>query len=123
MAEFLEKHAAGETVLFPGLASFPQAELAKKQMSLPGAIISFEVKGGMAAGKKLLNNLQLLSISVSLGDAETLIQHPASMTHSAYSPEERLASNISDGLIRLSVGLENVEDIIADLKQGLDQLI
>ncbi|HHV86449.1 MAG TPA: methionine gamma-lyase [Petrimonas sp.] len=123
VAEFLERHAAVETVLFPGLASFPQFELAKKQMSLPGAIISFEVKGGMAAGKKLLNNLQLLSISVSLGDAETLIQHPASMTHSAYSPEERLASNISDGLIRLSVGLENVEDIIADLKQGLDQLI
>ncbi|MEA5063539.1 MAG: methionine gamma-lyase [Petrimonas sp.] len=123
VAEFLERHAAVETVLFPGLASFPQFELARKQMSLPGAIISFEVKGGMAAGKKLLNNLQLLSISVSLGDAETLIQHPASMTHSAYSPEERLASNISDGLIRLSVGLENVEDIIADLKQGLDQLI
>ncbi|MEA4903234.1 MAG: methionine gamma-lyase [Petrimonas sp.] len=123
VAEFLERHAAVETVLFPGLVSFPQFELAKKQMSLPGAIISFEVKGGMAAGKKLLNNLQLLSISVSLGDAETLIQHPASMTHSAYSPEERLASNISDGLIRLSVGLENVEDIIADLKQGLDQLI
>jgi methionine-gamma-lyase len=122
VAEFLEKHAAVETVLFPGLASFPQAELAKKQMSLPGAIISFEVKGGIEAGKKLLNRLQLLTISVSLGDAETLIQHPASMTHSAYSPEERLAGDISDGLIRLSVGLENATDIIADLKQGLDGL-
>ncbi|CAK7025016.1 MAG: L-methionine gamma-lyase [Petrimonas sp.] len=122
VAEFLEKHAAVETVLFPGLASFPQAELAKKQMSLPGAIISFEVKGGIEAGKKLLNRLQLLTISVSLGDAETLIQHPASMTHSAYSPEERLAGDISDGLIRLSVGLENTTDIIADLKQGLDGL-
>jgi methionine-gamma-lyase len=122
VAEFLEKHAAVETVLFPGLASFPQAELAKKQMSLPGAIISFEVKGGIEAGKKLLNSLQLLTISVSLGDAETLIQHPASMTHSAYSPEERLAGDISDGLIRLSVGLENATDIIADLKQGLDGL-
>ena len=91
-------------------------------MSLPGAMISFEVKGGMEAGKKLLNSLQLLTISVSLGDAETLIQHPASMTHAAYSQEERLAGDISDGLIRLSVGLENVEDIIADLKQGLDRL-
>lgn len=91
-------------------------------MLLPGAIISFEVKGGVEAGKKLLNNLQLLSISVSLGDAETLIQHPASMTHSSYSPKERFAGNISDGLIRLSVGLENSEDIIADLEQGLNKL-
>lgn len=123
VAEFLEKHPAVEKVLFPGLASFPQFELAKKQMSLPGAIISCEIKGGVDAGKKLLNNLQLIAISVSLGDAETLIQHPASMTHSTYSPEERLASNISDGLIRLSVGLENTEDIIADLKQGLDKLL
>lgn len=122
VAEFLEKHASVETVLFPGLASFPQFALAKKQMLLPGAIISFEVKGGVEAGKKLLNNLQLLSISVSLGDAETLIQHPASMTHSSYSPKERFAGNISDGLIRLSVGLENSEDIIADLEQGLNKL-
>ena len=91
-------------------------------MSLPGAIISFEVKGGMEAGKKLLNNFRLIAISVSLGDAETLIQHPASMTHSTYSPEERQASDIGDGLIRLSVGLENAEDIIADLKQGLDSI-
>ncbi len=122
VAEFLEGHPAVATVLFPGLKSFPQYELAKKQMSLPGAIISFEVKGGMEAGKKLLNNLRLLSISVSLGDTETLIQHPTSMTHSSYSPEERAMGNISDGLIRISVGLENVQDIIADLRQGLDRL-
>lgn len=122
VAEFLEKHPAVESILYPGLPSFPQYDLAKRQMSLPGAMISFEVKGGMEAGKKLLNSLQLLTISVSLGDAETLIQHPASMTHAAYSQEERLAGDISDGLIRLSVGLENVEDIIADLKQGLDRL-
>lgn len=122
VAEFLEQHPAVESVLFPGLASFPQFELVKKQMSLPGAIISFEVKGGIEAGKKLLNSLHIIAISVSLGDAETLIQHPASMTHSTYSPEERLASDISDGLIRLSVGLENAKDIIADLKQGLDGL-
>lgn len=123
VAEFLESHPAVESVLYPGLKSFPQYELAKRQMSLPGGIISFEVKGGMEAGKKLLNNLHMLVIAVSLGDAETLIQHPASMTHSPYTPEERAASGISEGLIRLSVGLENVEDIIADLKQSLDQLI
>lgn len=122
VAEFLGSHPKIESVLYPGLKSFPQYELAKKQMSLPGGIISFEVKGGIEAGKKLLNSLQLLVISVSLGDAETLIQHPASMTHSPYSPEERQASDISDGLIRLSVGLENAEDIIADLKQSLDKL-
>ncbi len=122
VAEFLVKHPAVASVSFPGLPSFPQYELAKKQMKLPGAMIAFEVKGGMEAGKKMVNNLHLLTISVSLGDAETLIQHPASMTHSPYSPEERAASNISDGLIRISVGLENVEDIIADLKQSLDKL-
>ena len=77
----------------------------------------------MEAGKKLLNNLHMLVIAVSLGDAETLIQHPASMTHSPYTPEERAASGISEGLIRISVGLENAEDIIADLKQSLDKLV
>jgi methionine-gamma-lyase len=120
VAEFLEDHPAVENVLYPGLPSFPQYELAKQQMSLPGGMIAFEVKGGIEAGKKLLNRLKMLVISVSLGDAETLIQHPASMTHSPYTPEERKASDISDGLVRISVGLENVEDIIADLKQALD---
>lgn len=122
IAEFLEKQPAVESVLFPGLPSFPQYEVAKSQMSLPGAIISFQVKGGLEAGKKLLNNLKLLAISVSLGDAETLIQHPASMTHSTYSPEERMEADIADGLVRLSVGLENVEDIIEDLKQSMEKL-
>ena len=122
VAEFLETHPAVETVLFPGLPSFPQYELAKRQMSLPGAMIAFEVKGGIDAGKKLLNSLEMLKISVSLGDAETLIQHPASMTHSPYTPEERKASNISEGLVRISIGLENVEDIVADLKKALDKL-
>lgn len=123
VAEFLEKHPAVESVLFPGLPSFPQYEIAKRQMSLPGAMIAFEVKGGIEAGKKLLNSLKMLVISVSLGDAETLIQHPASMTHSPYTPEERKASNISEGLVRISVGLENVEDIIADLETALDALV
>ncbi|MGI5999092.1 MAG: PLP-dependent transferase, partial [Lutispora sp.] len=102
--------------------SFPQYELAKKQMRLPGAMIAFEVKGGVEAGKKLMNNVKLCTLAVSLGDAETLIQHPASMTHSPYTPEERAASGISDGLVRLSVGLEDAEDIIADLKAVLDTL-
>ncbi|HTN68149.1 MAG TPA: methionine gamma-lyase [Dysgonamonadaceae bacterium] len=123
VAEFLEQHSAVDCILFPGLASFPQYELAQQQMSLPGAMIAFEVKGGIKSGKKLLNSLKMLVISVSLGDTETLIQHPASMTHSPYTPEERQASNISEGLVRISVGLENVEDIISDLKAALDGLI
>lgn len=122
VAEFLESHPAIDKVLFPGLPSFPQYELAQSQMKLPGAMIAFEVKGGIEAGKKLLNSLKLLKISVSLGDAETLIQHPASMTHSPYTPEERKAGNISEGLVRISVGLENVEDIINDLRTALDGL-
>ena len=120
VAEFLEQHPAVENVLFPGLQSFPQYDLAQQQMSLPGAMIAFEVKGGIEAGKKLLNSLEMIVISVSLGDAETLIQHPASMTHSPYTPDERQASNISEGLVRISVGLENAEDIIADLEQALN---
>lgn len=119
VAEFLETHAAVDHILFPGLTSFPQYDLAKHQMKLPGAMIAFEVKGGIEAGKKLLNSLEMLKISVSLGDAETLIQHPASMTHSPYTPEERKASDIEEGLVRISVGLENVEDIISDLKRAL----
>lgn len=122
VAEFLEKHPAVESILYPGLPSFPQYDLAKRQMKLPGAMIAFEVKGGIEAGKKLLNSLEMLIISVSLGDAETLIQHPASMTHSPYTPEERKECNISEGLVRISVGLENPEDIIADLKRALDVL-
>ena len=122
IANFLSEHPGVEAVLYPGLISFPQYELAKRQMSLPGGMISFEVKGGIEAGKKLLNSLQMIAISVSLGDVETMIQHPASMTHSTYTAEERKASDIADGLIRLSVGLESAEDIIADLKQALDKL-
>ncbi|MDO4789687.1 MAG: methionine gamma-lyase [Porphyromonas sp.] len=122
VAEFLEKHPQVSSISYPGLESFPQRDLVKKYMSLPGGMISFELKGGMEAGKKLINAMQMCKVAVSLGDAETLIQHPASMTHSPYSPEERAEANISEGLVRLSVGLEDPEDIIADLKQGLDAL-
>ncbi|AOT72463.1 methionine gamma-lyase [Geosporobacter ferrireducens] len=122
VAEFLASHPAVESIAYPGLKSFPQYELAKKQMKLPGAMIAFEVKGGLEAGKKLMNTVELCTLAVSLGDTETLIQHPASMTHSPYSPEERTECDISEGLVRISVGLENPEDIISDLKKALDQL-
>lgn len=121
IADFLNKHPKVEKVYYPGLESHPGYEIAKKQMKDFGAMISFELKGGFEAGKTLLNNLKLCSLAVSLGDTETLIQHPASMTHSPYTKEEREAAGITDGLVRLSVGLENVEDIIADLEQGLEK--
>ncbi len=92
-------------------------------MSLPGAMISFELKGGVEEGKVVMNNVKLATLAVSLGDAETLIQHPASMTHSPYTAEERKEAGISDGLVRLSVGLEDVDDIISDLKQALDLIV
>lgn len=122
VAEFLEKHPAVSSIMYPGLPSFPQYELAKKQMAKPGAMIAFELKGGHDAGVRLMNNVKMCALAVSLGDTETLIQHPASMTHSPYTPEERAASDISEGLVRLSVGLEDAEDIIADLRQALDSL-
>ncbi len=123
VAHFLGSHPAVEKVYFPGMKDFPQRELAEKQMKRYGAIISFEVKGGFEDGKKVINGVELCRIAVSLGDAETLIQHPASMTHLAYSDEDRAKAGISDGLIRLSIGLENSEDIIADLKQTLDRIL
>ncbi|MBP3729212.1 MAG: methionine gamma-lyase [Lachnospiraceae bacterium] len=119
VAAFLEAHPAVERVYYPGLESHPGHEIAAKQMKRFGGIISFEVKGGKEAGMKLVNSLKLITIAVSLGDAESLIEHPASMTHSPYTAEEQAAAGITPGLIRLSVGLENAEDIIADLEQGL----
>ncbi len=119
VAEFLESHPKVEWVLYPGLKSHPQYELGKMQMDGPGAMISFGVKGGLEAGKKVMDNVQLSVLAVSLGGVETLIQHPASMTHSKLSKEARENAGISDGLIRFSIGIENVEDIIADLEQAL----
>ena len=122
VVEFLNNHPKIERVYYPGLETHPDYEIAKKQMKDFGAMISFELKGGFEAGKTLLNSLKLCSLAVSLGDTETLIQHPASMTHSPYTKEEREAAGITDGLVRLSVGLENVEDIIADLEHGLEKI-
>ncbi len=118
VAEFLEGHPEIVRVVYPGLPSHPQFELAQRQMSAPGAVISFEVRDHDTA-TAIIDHVQLISIAVSLGDIETLIQHPASMTHSTYRAEERQVAGISDGLIRLSVGLEDVDDIIADLDRAL----
>ena len=123
VAEFLESHAAVTKVNYPGLKSFPQYDLAKKQMDLPGGMISFELKGGKEEGAVVMNNVKMCKLAVSLGDAETLIEHAASMTHSTYTPEELKMAGISEGLVRLSVGLEDAEDIIADLKQALDLIV
>ncbi|WP_306150078.1 MULTISPECIES: methionine gamma-lyase [unclassified Roseibium] len=122
VAEWLEAHPSVGEVYFPGLTSFAQHDLAKQQMAKPGAMIAFELKGGLEAGRSMMNRLQMIGRAVSLGDAETLIQHPATMTHSTYTPEERAEHGITDGLIRLSVGLEDIEDILADLDQALSDV-
>ncbi|ODQ07740.1 MULTISPECIES: methionine gamma-lyase [Enterobacterales] len=119
IAQYLEDNPKVEAIYYPGLASFPQYELAKRQMRLAGGMIAIELKGGIKAGREFLNRLNLFSRAVSLGDCESLAQHPATMTHATYSAEERQRHGISDGLIRLSIGLEDVEDLIADLKQAL----
>ncbi len=122
VAAFLENHPKVEWVKYPGLKSFDQYELAQKQMKDSGAMISFEVKGGHDAGVILMDNVCLALLAVSLGGVESLIQHPASMTHSSVPQAGRLAAGITDGLVRFSVGIENVEDIIDDLSQALDKI-
>jgi len=120
LAALLAAHPAVSDVYFPGLPTFPQYELAKRQMRRYGGMLAFELKGGVAAGARFMDALQLIARAVSLGDCETLAQHPASMTHSTYTPEERAAHGISEGLVRLSAGLEDAEDLLADVKQALD---
>ncbi len=122
VARFLEEHPAVAWVKYPGLKSHPQYDLASKQMDGPGAMISFELKDGLDAGKTLMNEVRLCLLAVSLGGVETLIQHPASMTHSKMDKASREKSGITDGLVRLSVGIETVEDILADLGQALDKV-
>jgi methionine-gamma-lyase len=119
IAKFLEKNSKVAWVSYPGLKSHPQFKLASTQMDGFGSIISFGLKGGFKAAKKLLDNVHLALLAVSLGGVETLIQHPSSMTHSKVSKEDKLKAGITDDLIRLSVGIESVDDIINDLKQGL----
>lgn len=119
IARYLEAHSKVERVYYPGLESHPDYELAKKQMHSFGGMISFELRGGLQAGETLLNHVRVMTLAVSLGNTDTLIQHPASMTHSGMPREERLKIGLTDGLVRLSVGIENVEDIIEDLDNAL----
>ena len=118
VAEFLEAHPFVEWVAFPGLESHPQYAIGRKQMTGPGGIISFGVRGGIEAGRKVMNAVDLCGLAVSLGGVETLIQHPASMTHASMGGEARERARITDGLVRLSVGIENADDIIQDLDQA-----
>jgi O-succinylhomoserine sulfhydrylase len=119
IAEYLEGHPELEGVKYPFLKSHPQYDLAKKQMLLGGGILTFTVKGGGERSSKFINNLKLLSITSNLGDTRTIVTHPASTTHGKLSEEERKLVGIADGLIRLSVGLENVNDIVEDIEQAL----
>ena len=123
VAEFFAGHPAVDKVYYPGLDTFPGHEIAARQMKLPGGMISIELKADKAATATALNKLELCVIAVSLGDAETLVEHPATMTHSTYSAEELKVAGISVGLVRISVGLEDPEDIIADFKAVLDTLV
>ncbi len=122
VAEFLQSHPKIKHVIYPGLPNFPQHELAKRQMDGFGALISFELHGGMQSAIRMMNGVQLCKRAVSLGDVDTLIQHPASMTHAVVPAEEREQMGITDGLIRLAVGIEDVEDIVYDLEQALDHV-
>lgn len=122
IAEFLESHPKVTQVRYPGLESFPQHALAKRQASGFGAMLWFEVQGGVAAGKKLMDSVKLCTLAENLGSVETLITHPVTMTHADVEPAERARVGITDGLVRLSVGLEDAPDLIDDLKTALDVL-
>ncbi|WP_335964615.1 aminotransferase class I/II-fold pyridoxal phosphate-dependent enzyme [Galbibacter sp. PAP.153] len=119
VAEFLEAHPQVNFVKYPFLKSHPQYKIAKKQMKQGGSIVAFEIKGGVEAGRNFLNNIKMCSLSANLGDTRTIVTHPASTTHSKLSEEDRMEVGISDGLVRVSVGLENVSDVINDLNQAL----
>ncbi|MGB1269105.1 MAG: trans-sulfuration enzyme family protein [Flavobacteriaceae bacterium] len=122
VAKFLEKSSKVNWVKYPFLKSHPQYDVAKKQMKLGGSIVAFEIKGGIDSGRKFLNNLKLCSLSANLGDTRTIVTHPASTTHSKLSLEDRLAVGITDGLIRISIGLEHIDDIINDVIQALNKI-
>ncbi|MDA0177449.1 trans-sulfuration enzyme family protein [Mesoflavibacter profundi] len=119
VATFLEQHSNVELVKYPFLKSHPQYHIAKKQMKKGGNIVAFQIKGGLEHGKTFLNKINMCSLSANLGDTRTIVTHPASTTHSKLSVEDRAEVGITDGLVRISVGLENVEDIIKDLEQAL----
>jgi len=119
VAQFLEEHENVTHVKYPFLPTHPQYEVAKRQMNLGGSIVSFEIRGGIAAGRSFLDTIKMCSLSANLGDTRTIVTHPSSTTHGRLSEEDRLEVGITDGLVRISVGLENVADIIADIQQAL----
>jgi len=119
IARYLTVHPKVARVYYPGLESDPGYAIARQQMNCFGGMLSFELKGGLRAGTALMDAVQVATLAVSLGNLDTLIQHPASMTQSTVSPEERQRMGVSDGLVRLSVGIENVEDLLEDLEQAL----
>ena len=123
VAKYLHDHPAVAKVYYPGLEDFEGYEIAKKQMKKPGGMMSIELKADRDATAAAINKLKLCTVAVSLGDAETLVEHAASMTHSTYTPEELAASGISEGLVRISIGLEDPEDIIADFEQAFAGLV
>ena len=121
LATFLENHDKVETVKYPYLPSHPQYEIARKQMKQGGGILSFVIKGGIDAGRAFLNAVELASLTANLGDSRTIVTHPASTTHARLTEEERLEVGIKQGLIRISVGLENIDDIIEDINSALEK--
>nr|HPQ81548.1 PLP-dependent transferase [bacterium] len=122
IARFLEKHSKVERVYYPGLESSPYHEIAKRQMLRFGGMISFDLAGGVEAGKKLMDSIRVFSLAVSLGCVDSLIQHPASMTHACVPKEKREKGGVTDGLVRISVGVEDVDDLIGALGDALDAI-
>ena len=122
LAEWLEAQPQVARVYYPGLASHPQHELAGRQQSAPGSIVSFDLKGGQHAAWSLIDSTRMLSITANLGDTKTTITHPATTTHGRLTPEQRIEAGIGNGLVRIAVGLENLQDIQKDLAYGLDNL-
>jgi methionine-gamma-lyase len=119
VAEYLASHPKVRQVFYPGLPEHPGHEIARRQMSGFSSLLAFEVQGGIEAGRRVMQGVQVFTLAVSLGSIDSLIQHPASMTHACMTPEERLAGGITDGLIRLSVGVEDIEDLLWGLEEGL----
>ena len=121
IARYLEQHSKIASIRYPGLESDPGHTVARRQMADFGGMINFELAGGVRAGRALLNSCQWISLAESLGAVETMITHPATMTHADVPRDERMARGLTDGLVRLSVGIENADDILADLDQALEQ--